>query len=269
MDKSAIERRLQELSPETPWAHLIELAPGLPTVTPDNEKFYKKATGLKAVGELLIEIAEMQVRGHSLQGKRVLDLACGEGGHCVQFAKRGATVLGIEGRSLYVDRARLAADATGTADRIQIEKGDVRKLDIGSDPFDVVMFSGILHHLGQDDFDGMVAELGRVTGDLLLVYTHVSTDLSVKNHRLQGPVTTEAGRTGHLFREHGDDADAETREKKVRASLDNTFSFWAQEESLVGALRAAGFRLVLKAVSPHVFGWEGASYRPILIARKA
>jgi hypothetical protein len=54
----------------------------------------------------------------------------------------------------------------------------------------------------------------------------------------------------------------------VRASLDNTFSFWVQEQSLVEALRSAGFKLVLKAMSPHVFGWEGASYRPILVAKK-
>jgi hypothetical protein len=81
-------------------------------------------------------------------------------------------------------------------------------------------------------------------------------------------VSTSAGRTGYLFREHADAADAATRERKVRASLDNTFSFWAQEESLVQALRAAGFKLVLKAMSPHPFAWEGATYRPVLVARK-
>ena len=79
MEASQIETRLKELSPEIPWAHLIELAPGRFSVTPAEEKFYKKATGLSLIGELLMEIAEMQVRGHSLAGKRVLDLACGSG----------------------------------------------------------------------------------------------------------------------------------------------------------------------------------------------
>lgn len=268
MDKAIVEGRLKELSPEIPWAHLIELAPGRFSVTQAEEKFYKKATGLSLVGEVLMEIAEMQVQGHTLAGKRVLDLACGEGGHAIQFARRGAKVLGVEGRKLYVDRARFAAEATGQAERIEIVQGDVRKLPSDVGKFDIVVFSGILHHLGQQDFDGMVAELGRVTGDILMLYTHVSTELSIKNHRLQGPVKTAAGRTGYLFREHDDKADAEQREKKVRASLDNTFSFWAEEPALVDAIRAAGFRLVLKAVSPHVFGWEGASYRPILIAKK-
>lgn len=268
MEAKDIEARLKELSPEIPWAHLIEFAPGVFSVTATEEKFFKKATGLSLVGELLLEIAEMQVRGHTLQGKRVLDLACGEGGHSIQFAKRGASVLGVEGRKLYVDRARFAAQATGQKD-IEIVQGDVRKLPAETAEFDITVFSGILHHLGQDDFDGMVKELGRVTKDILLVYTHVSTDLSVKSHRLTGPVETAGGAKGYLFREHADDADAKKREDKVRASLDNTFSFWAQEESLITALRAAGFKLILKAVSPHVFGWEGASYRPILIAKKA
>mgnify|MGYP001627303212 CR=1 FL=1 len=269
MELTQLEARLKELSPDIPWAHMIELAPGRFSVTEKDAKFYRKATALTQVGELLLQICEMQVRGHGLAGKRVLDLACAEGGHAIQFARKGAKVLGVEGRKLYVDRARLAAEATGLANDIEIVQGDVRKLPADIGVFDVVVFSGILHHLGQGDFDGMVAELGRVTGDLLLVYTHVSTDLSIKNHRLQGPVTTAAGRTGYLYREHEDDAGAEARERKVRASLDNTFSFWAQEQSLVEAIRAAGFKLILKAMSPHVFDWDGASYRPILIARKA
>ena len=268
MELMEVESRLQQLSPEIPWAHLIELAPGRFSVTEANEKFFRKATGLSMVGELLLQICEMQARGHTLQGKRVLDLACGEGGHSIQFARKGAKVLGVEGRSLYVERARFAAEATGQSDNVQILQGDVRKLPADIGQFDVVVFSGILHHLAQEDFDGMVAELGRVTGDLLMIYTHVSTDDSIKNHRLQGPVTTPAGRTGYLFREHEDTADAKAREQKVRASLDNTFSFWVQEKSLVEALRSAGFKLVLKAMSPHVFGWEGASYRPIMVAKK-
>ena len=255
MEVNEIKSRLAQLSPETPWAHLLEFAPGMFSVTPENEKFYKKATGLSLVGELLMEIAEMQVHGHSLQGKRVLDLACGEGGHSIQFAKKGAKVLGVEGRKL-------------AQPEVQILQGDVRRLpaDIGS--FDITVFSGILHHLAQEDFDGMVEELGRVTKDILLIYTHISSDLSVKNHRLQGPVKTARGREGYLFREHSDEATAKEREDQVRASLDNTFSFWAREESLIEALRSAGFKLILKAVSPHVFGWEGASYRPILVCKK-
>lgn len=267
MTPSEIERRLAELSPETPWAHLFEFAPGVFSVTPQNEKFFKKATGLKRVGDVLLQIAEMQVRDHSLVGKRVLDLACGEGGHTVQFSEKGADVVGVEGRSLYIERARFAAEAMGQPN-IRFIQGDVRKLDRQLGGFDIVVFSGILHHLGIDDFDAMITELSRLTEDMLLIYTHVSSDLAIKNHRLQGPRRTIAGREGYLFREHQDDATAKQREQQVRASLDNTFSFWAKEEVLIDALRSAGFPLILKVMTPHPFGWENASYRPILVAKK-
>jgi hypothetical protein len=100
------------------------------------------------------------------------------------------------------------------------------------------------------------------------VYLHISTDLSIKNHRLMGPVKTKAGREGYLFREHQDKASAQERVQQVRASLDNTFSFWPCEQALIEALCSVGFPLVLKVMAPHVFGWERASYRSILVAKK-
>lgn len=267
MEPAEIERRLADLSPETPWAHLFEFAPGLFSVTEENEKFFKKATGLKRVGDVLLQIAEMQVHGHSLLGRRVLDLACGEGGHSIQFAERGAEVIGVEGRSLYIERARFAADVLGQS-HIKFIQGDVRKLDSSLGKFDIVVFSGILHHLGIEDFDDMITELSKLTEDLLLIYTHITSELSIKNHRLQGPKLTKAGREGYLFREHKDDANAQKREQQVCASLDNTFSFWAKEEVLVNALRSAGFPMIMKVLTPNPFGWENASYRPFLVAKK-
>jgi SAM-dependent methyltransferase len=267
MSPDEIDRQLKALSPGVPWAHLFEFSPGVFSVTADSEQFFRKASGLKQVGSLLVRIAELHAKGHTLQGARVLDLACGEGGHSVEFAKRGAKVLGIEGRTLYMERARFAARAMGHPE-IEFMQADIRKIDPQLGRFDIVLLSGILHHLGVDDFDGMLEKLGRLTQDLLLIYTHVSSDLSVKNHKLQGPVRTARGREGYLFREHKDNASTEQRVQQVRASLDNTFSFWAREEVLIEALQSSGFAIILKVMAPHVFGWEGASYRPIIVAKK-
>lgn len=261
-----IKLKLSELSPEIPWAHLIEFSPNYFSVNSSEEKFYKKAVGLEIVGKVLLDIAEMQVRGHSLSGKKVLDLACGEGGHSIMFAKKGANVTGVEGRTLYVNRAKFSAEATGQ--NINIIQGDVRKLDPAIGTFDVVVFSGILHHLGMEDFDGMITELGRITDDMLLLYTHVSTEMSVKNHRLEGPRYTKKGVEGYLFREHKDNATEEEKEKQVRASLDNTFSFWAKESSLITAIKQSGFDVVLKVLNPHPFDVDNASYRSIIVAKK-
>lgn len=267
MERELIEKRLCELDAETPWSHMFDFGNGVTSISPTNETFFKKATGLHKVGEVLTSLAESEVRGHTLIGKTVLDLACGEGGHSIQFARKGSAVLGIEGRALYVDRARFAAEALGVSN-VRFQLGDIRKLTTSLQPHDIVVFSGILHHLGIESFDDIISDLGRITKDILLIYTHVSTEVSVEKHRLQGPVMTPKGRKGHLFREHSDNATTQEREAQVRASLDNTFSFWAQERDLVAGLNQSGFRTVLKVLSPHVFGWERASYRLLLVARK-
>lgn len=265
--RQEIEQRLQQLSPETPWAHWFEFAPGLFSVAQDNPKYFRKATGLKKVEEALLSAAQVHVDSQSLQGKRVLDLACGEGGHSISFARQGASVIGVEGRKLYVERARFAAEVLAVSN-VEFVHGDVRRLHPDLGTFDIVIFSGILHHLGVEDFDEIVRQLGRLASDLLLLYTHTCTETSVKNHRLEGPVKTPRGREGYLFREHQDGDTRELRESRIRSSLDNTFSFWVREQDLVESLREAGFYPILKVMLPHPFNWEEALYRPILVAKK-
>ena len=81
-----------------PWTHHFEVS-GVPTISEKvNEKFFKKAKGLKELGEICVQLANNFSAGNTISGKRVLDIACGEGGHSVQFAQAGASeVIGIEG----------------------------------------------------------------------------------------------------------------------------------------------------------------------------
>jgi 2-polyprenyl-3-methyl-5-hydroxy-6-metoxy-1,4-benzoquinol methylase len=44
---------------------------------------------------------------------RIVDLACLEGMYSVELARRGATVLAIEGRSANLEKVRFAKDARG------------------------------------------------------------------------------------------------------------------------------------------------------------
>lgn len=268
LNESEIKAGLEALEPDIPWAHHFDFGHGLETVTPTEEKFYKKAIGLKKLADLLLDILPHQSRRGSLEGLRVLDLASAEGGHSIALAQAGANVLGIEGRQLYVDRATFAAKALGTS-TAKFAQGDVRKLSTDSiGTFDFVLFSGILHHLGQNDFEGMLSTLSTLVEDTLLIYTHVSTSASIDRFNLQGPTKTDSGYEGYLFREHKDNASEKDRQRKVRASLDNTFSFWATEHCLIKALKTVGFNCISKLLHPHLFGWEEASYRVILIARK-
>jgi 2-polyprenyl-3-methyl-5-hydroxy-6-metoxy-1,4-benzoquinol methylase len=267
MSEEEIRNGLLKLDPSIPWAHHFDLGFGIETISPLNEQFYRKSVGLNKFAELIVSLIPQHTRRGTVQGLHVLDLACGEGGHSIAMARAGAMVSGIDGRQLYVDRAKFAARACGVTN-VEFDWNDVRKVEPAHyEKFELVLFSGILHHLAQNDFEGMLNILVRLTKDTLIIYTHVSTPASIKTFNLQGPVKTKGGHEGYLFREHKDTATEEQRLKKVRASLDNTYSFWATEESLVKALIAAGFKTVAKLLAPHIFGWQEAAFRPILIAR--
>jgi len=263
-----IRQGLEALEPSIPWAHYFDFGYGIETVSPQEEKFYKKAVGLGKLGKILINIAPIICKRGTIEGLRLLDLASAEGMHSIAMAQAGANVLGIEGRKLYVERAKFAATVLGT-NNVSFQQGDVRKVNpsqVGT--FEFVLFSGILHHLGKTDFEPMLKTLASLTEDTLFLYTHVSTLESIERFNLNGPVTTESNYEGYLFREHKDNATQEDKARKVRASLDNTFSFWATEKSLMDALAKAGFRVIYKLITPHLFGWEEALYRPLIIARK-
>ncbi|WP_201447861.1 bifunctional 2-polyprenyl-6-hydroxyphenol methylase/3-demethylubiquinol 3-O-methyltransferase UbiG [Calothrix sp. PCC 7507] len=263
-----IRKGLEQLEPNIPWAHYFNFGDGIETVLPEEEKFYKKAVGLGKLGNLLLDVVPLNCRRGSIKDLRLLDLASAEGVHSIKMAQSGANVLGIEGRQLYVERAKFAAQVLGV-ENVSFQQGDVRTVDpsaVGT--FEFVLFSGILHHLGQDDFEGMLKTLANLTEDTLFIYTHVSTPESIERFRLTGPVKTQNGYQGYVFREHKDNASQEEKYRKVRASLDNTFSFWATEKSLIDILVAVGFKVISKLIVPHLFGWDEASYRPLFIARR-
>ena len=267
MNETDIRRRLDALSHNTPWAHNFDLGYGIHTVDPNNEQFVKKAMGLGKLANILRQVIPLHSRRQTLEGMSVIDLACGEGAHSVALAQQGARVLGVDGRQLYVDRASFVTDVLGV-EGVRFQLGDVRTLTpdtVGK--HELVLCSGILHHLGQSDFDRMIRTMAELCTDTLFIYTHISTPLSIEQHRLTGPVKSQSGLEGYLFREHKEGATAEEKYKQVRASLDNVHSFWATEESLYTALGNAGFSTISRLVHPSIFQSLQGSYRPIIIAR--
>ncbi|MEP5764917.1 MAG: class I SAM-dependent methyltransferase [Halieaceae bacterium] len=269
LDEATIRERLAALSPEIPWAHHFDLGFGIETVTPSDEQFYGKATGLKKFGLLVADLVPFHTRAAKLDGMRVLDVACAEGEHSTRLASMGAEVVGIEGRPLYLERAKLAADVLGVSDRVDFRLGDVRSMstqDLGT--FDLVMASGILHHLNTEAFAPFLKSLCELTRDTCVIYTHIATPLAVERHRLQGPVSSAEGYEGYLFREHKDGASDKEKSDQVRASLDNTHSFWATEASFNKALIDSGFQSVFRSIKPHMFSnFDNASYRPVTVCR--
>ncbi|MFL6722360.1 MAG: class I SAM-dependent methyltransferase [Sphingomonas sp.] len=267
----AVREGLSTLNPEVPWTHHFEIA-GVETITPAiDEKFYKKSIAAKGLGNLALHYHRIFSEGRPLSATRVLDVASAEGGLSIAFAQAGAKeVVGVEGRRLYVDRANFVAKALSLSN-VSTFLGDVRAISVNDHgKFDFTINSGILHHLGQSDFLPFLQAMADVTTDAMFLYTHVSTPAAVSDFRLKGPVVAAEQFEGYLLQEHAEDATAEEREAQVRASLDNTYSFWATEESLIAALKSVGFRTIVKMFEPHVFGgYVNRNLRVVFLCKKS
>jgi tRNA (mo5U34)-methyltransferase len=92
-----------------------------------------------------------QIASHvpqDLRGARALDIGCNAGFYSFELARRGADVLAIDVDDHYLRQARWAAGELGVADRVQLRRLGVYELAaLDVEPFDVVLFLGVLYHL--------------------------------------------------------------------------------------------------------------------------
>ena len=221
-------RRADLIARHGAWtAHNIDLGGGVWTIGP----------GLVGASErnlrrVLQTVAD--VTGGSLDGLRVLDLACLEGLYAVELARRGARVVAVEARAPHVAKVELARDALGLGDRLEVVHGDVR--DATADrlgTFDVVLCLGILYHLEAADAVGLLRAVGVMATRAAIVETQVA--LTAKD--------TAAGVSGLVYAEPSD---------QPWASVGNATSFWLTRPSLLNTLADAGFTSVAEVLSPAV-----------------
>ena len=251
MTAEEIRQGLAKLDPSVKWAHHFDLGDGIETVSPEAGHFYRKAIGLNELGALFPPVLRGYMGRPTFEGLRCLDLGAAEGAHSIMMAEGGAReVLGLDGRQLYVDRANFVARAKGL-DNVRFEVADVRRVDTGRlGAFDFVLCSGLLHHLDKDAFLEFTQLLYDLTGDTLMLYTHVSSEWVVNKFRLKPTGAVEDKYAGSLFQEHKEDSTQEQRTAQVRASLDNVYSFWATEDSLVKRFVDLGFKSIVKLYEP-------------------
>ncbi|MCB0376672.1 MAG: class I SAM-dependent methyltransferase, partial [Sinomicrobium sp.] len=104
---------------------------------------YLKTDG-DVVEDALITAAEIDMFGELLgirEGDTLLDLACGQGRHLIELARRGKYQLfGLDRSRYLIQRARSNAKKGGLV--IQFKEGDVRKLPYATDSFDFVTILG-------------------------------------------------------------------------------------------------------------------------------
>lgn len=179
-----------------------------------------------------------------LTGLRVLDLACAHGHYALEMAKLGAEVVGIEGRSSWLEIARSSQQELGLTN-VEFVQDDVRNLSKAKyGEFDIVLCLGILYHLDAPDVFEFLWNVADVCRDFTVIETHFATTPEQK--------VTWRGREywGLSCFEHAPDTPPEEKLKNVGASLDNPQAFWITHPSLCNVLRHVGFTSVFDCRNP-------------------
>ncbi|GCE65668.1 hypothetical protein OMCYN_01614 [cyanobiont of Ornithocercus magnificus] len=237
--------RLESIRSEYgPWsAHNIELAKGIFTISSGSSDRVQRRASLYA------GIVRVLMR-RKLNGMRVLDLGCLEGGISLTLAQQGAYCLGIDVRGRHLAKARFAARELGLQRQCCWLEGDVTENLIWSDlgKFDLVICSGLLYHL---DVRSIVPLLQRLHAacfkqGITLIDTNIAHEPRDRADLPGAPTLW-----GCYYKEHESSASHTQRLAASWSSYRNNRSFWLTERSLINAMVYAGFGHVFKPLYPY------------------
>lgn len=178
-----------------------------------------------------------QIAAHlpaDLSGWRVLDIGCNAGFYCIELAKRGAQVTGLDVDAHFLRQAEWVATVFQLEDRITLRQGQVYDLARSKETFDLILFMGVFYHLRYPllALDLVAERVGR----LLLFQTLTMPGEAVlslpKNLRMeQRSAFLDAGWPKMAFIEH--------------ALAGDPTNWWASNDASIRAmLRTAGMDLV-------------------------
>jgi SAM-dependent methyltransferase len=220
-----------------PWtAHNIHLGGGLYTM---GNYVVGSEIKLRRIAQMISDIANVPIKE-----LRILDLACLEGLYSIELARQGASVLGIEGREVNVEKARFCKDVLSLSN-VEFVQDDVRSLSKERyGEFDVVLCLGILYHLDVPDVFKVLEEIASVCRRFVVIDTHVS--MSDRESVLYKDQTY----WGMWYNEHPPTSTPEERRSDLWASLDNLRSFWFTRSSLFNVLSDVGFGSVYECHNP-------------------
>ena len=236
-------------------AYNIRLTPEITTL-PGTPDFMETHLHWLAIRRLLGALY-----GGRLEGLRVADLGCLEGGFSLALAQMGAEVVGVEARTANFEKCRLLQDHFRLPN-LRFVQADVKEFDrprFGS--FDIVLALGILYHL--EDPVGWLRQVAGATTAVLYVDTHFApVDDSALEclepglrslGRLETHVQGGLEYSGRWFHEY--DTDSE-RDEMLWASYSNPDSFWLTKKSLIELLMRCGFDSVLEHHEHAVYWME-------------
>jgi len=229
----------------SPWSHNIKLPYRI--FTAYCEDYYP-------AHQEIMRIIMQQLRGN-FRKQRVIDIGCLEGYFSAECALQGATVLGVEGKTINVKKCEFIKSVLGIKNLrfVQDDAMKVTRKKYGT--FEVVLALGLLYHL--DNPFTFLKNISEVCAGFLLLDTHVALMRQPVSGDWKPPLSaiTEfrfANKTyvGRLYREFDSDASQLSKDLSVTASLKNEHSAWLTEDSLVSLLHDVGFEQVSKLVFP-------------------
>jgi tRNA (cmo5U34)-methyltransferase len=119
----------------------------------DVERFSNLETGQSAAidAPLVLQLISAAAAAVTPQAKSVLDVGCGAGNYTLKLLERlpnlDVTLIDLSLPMLERAVQRVASQTSGSIETIQ---NDIRQIDLGSERFDVILASAVLHHLRTD-----------------------------------------------------------------------------------------------------------------------
>ncbi|NCF50244.1 DUF1698 domain-containing protein [Gammaproteobacteria bacterium] len=168
MSKQEMEGEIQRLAP---FHHKVDLPYGLKTYDPGSSQRHREQTRLDSLTRHAFPKL-LEACGGTLEGKRVIDVACNAGGFSVEAARLGAEyVLGFDVADRYLDQANFIKRA------LDLEQVEYRKMALADcdeakiGMFDIAFCFGILYHLENPVYE--MKKLASVTRDIMLIDANV------------------------------------------------------------------------------------------------
>ena len=230
-----------------PWNHNISLPYGIYTAA--CEHYYP------AHREIMRVVRDRL--GCDWSGRRIVDIGCLEGYFSIECALQGAQVLGIDGKLLNFKKCEFVRSVL-EVERVAFNLGDAMKVTrelVGE--FDVVLALGLLYHLA--DPYTFLFNMAELCTHFIVIDTHIALEDQPENIKGDwSPALSDmrsfsfGGRSyeGRLFCEFPSGTARDVKDLSPTASLENNYSVWLTEDSLVRMLHDVGFSGTDKIVYP-------------------
>lgn len=220
-----------------PFHHRVDLPHGLTTYDEDEARRPIEFTRVSNLVEHAFPPL-LEACGGSLEGKRVLDVACNCGGFSIEATKHGCdSVLGVDIVDHYVEQATFLKNALGldNAEFQTLDVEDITEENIGL--FDVTFCFGLLYHLENPVLS--MRKIAEVTKEYMLIDTEV---LKIP----KGKQFTKRPLWAMNFPVTGTDEGQHRTTSRWRYAKDRPIQYAPSEKGVIQLMEALGFSKVEK-----------------------